>query len=99
LKKDEEKFDDLCQTILTLKDIDETRNFLKDLCTPAEIKAISDRWMICQLLDENLHSYREINLKTKASLATITRIARFLKDETNCGYRTILNKIKRGQTK
>lgn len=67
-------------------------NFLKDLCTPSELASLSERWQICLALHKGL-SYREIHGQTGASLTTIGRVARFLKDEPYQGYLSLLNKI------
>ncbi len=88
---------DLCAAILRLETLEETYNFLKDLCTPQEIKSLSERWRVCQLLDEGKLSYRDIRQVTGASLTTIGRVARFLKDEPYHGYKSILNKIKKDE--
>ena len=40
-------------------------------------------------------SYREISASTGASLTTVTRVARFLKDEDNEGYVLMLKRMKR----
>lgn len=80
--------------VLELKDVEECFNFFRDLCTPAEIKALKERWRIAQILDEGELSYREIALETGASLATIGRVARFLKDESFQGYRKIIDRVK-----
>lgn len=77
-----------------LKTPKEIENFLKDLCTPKEIKDFGDRLEIARLLEENAMSYREIALTTGASLTTVTRVARFLKNEKNNGYKTILKRMK-----
>lgn len=86
---------DLCAALLQLKTVDEAYAFLKDLCTPQEINALSERWRVCKLLDEGRLSYREIRQVTGASLTTIGRVSRFLKDENYHGYRSILEKIKK----
>ena len=85
---------DLCDSILKLEKREEVYNFLKDLCTPQEIKALAERWQVCRLLDIEGLSYREIKAYTGASLTTISRVARFLKDESNKGYRVLLDRIK-----
>ena len=85
---------DLCDAILLLKNKNEALNFLKDLCTPQEISALNERWKVCQLLERGNLSYREIHKLTGASLTTIGRVARFLKDESYHGYLTILQRIK-----
>lgn len=86
---------DLCDTLLTLEKREEAYNFLKDLCTPQEIKAIAERWQVCRLLDVGDLSYRDINALTGASLSTIGRVARFLKDESYKGYRIALDRAKK----
>ena len=84
----------LYDAFLLLSNRQECENFLKDLCTPKELKDFNDRWEIAKLLDEGRLSYREIAEQTQASLTTITRVARFLKDETYRGYRTLLDRMK-----
>jgi TrpR-related protein YerC/YecD len=86
--------EDLFETILHLESHDEVARFMKDLCTPQEISLLAERWRVCRLLEQGNLSYREINQITGASLATITRIARFLKTESHQGYATVLKKMK-----
>ena len=71
------------------KDID---NFLKDLCTPAEIEAMKERWEVAQLLYKGDSTYRDIASKLSTSTATVTRVARFLFKEPNNGYISLLKK-------
>ena len=71
----------------TEKDID---NFLKDLCTPAEIEAMKERWEVAQLLYKGDSTYRDIASKLNTSTATVTRVARFLFKESNKGYLSLL---------
>jgi TrpR-related protein YerC/YecD len=87
--------EELFEVLLLLETKNEVESFMKDLCTPQEISVLAERWRVCKLLDQHTFSYREIREKTGASLATITRIARFLKNEPHQGYVTILNKMKR----
>lgn len=89
------KEQDLYTALLSLKNRDEFARFFKDLCTPREIIALSERWHVAQLLYDGTRSYREIQAMTGASLATITRVARFLKDEPYQGYKIVLNKRKK----
>jgi TrpR-related protein YerC/YecD len=84
--------DQLYQAILGLKSIEECRMFFKDLCTPKEIKDMKDRLMVAQLLSKGGLSYREIHDKTKVSLTTITRVARFLTQEPYQGYNLVLSR-------
>lgn len=85
---------DLYDAILMLESKQEIYNFLRDLCTPQEITALNERWRVCQLLAAGDLSYREIHAVTGASITTIGRVARFLKDEPYQGYKQLLERIK-----
>jgi len=74
----------LLQAILTLRSVDECRSFLRDLCTPAELQALADRWSVVGLLRQQL-PYREIHRQTGVSVTTIGRVARYL-DNGHGGY-------------
>ncbi len=67
----------LCSALAALQSADETRDFLRDLCTPAEIQAMADRWAVVDCLKRGL-PYREIHRQTGVSVTTIGRVARFL---------------------
>ncbi len=71
--------DALFGAIQSLQDIHECRNFFKDLCTPAELQALVDRWQVVGLLRQEL-PYRRIHDLTGVSVTTIGRVARFLAD-------------------
>ena len=81
------------EVILVLKNKKEVNEFLKDLCTPSEMKALEERWTVAQLLYKEEMSYREIASKLKTSTTTVTRVARFLLNEPNNGYQKILKRI------
>ena len=49
----------LFAAVLTLKSVDECRAFFRDLCTPAELQALADRWAVVEWLQKGL-PYREI---------------------------------------
>ena len=83
----------LNEIFLLLKNKNEVDDFLKDLCTPAELKALEERWAVAQLLYEDNLSYREIAAKLKTSTTTVTRVARFLSSEPYQGYKRILKRI------
>lgn len=85
---------DLYDAFLSLKTKEDIHLFLKDLCTPAELAAMTERWKVCQLLQEGSLSYRQIRKTTGASLTTIGRVARFLKEESNFGYQRVLERKK-----
>lgn len=74
----------LCQALLTLKSVEECRDFLRDLCTPAELQALADRWTVVGLLQQGM-PYREIAKQTGVSVTTIGRVARYL-GAGNGGY-------------
>jgi TrpR-related protein YerC/YecD len=67
----------LCAALATLRTADEVRDFLRDLCSPAELQALADRWAVVERLKRGL-PYREIRDLTGVSLTTISRVARFL---------------------
>ncbi|MDR0727810.1 MAG: trp operon repressor [Puniceicoccales bacterium] len=92
----EDFFRELCEALLTAADIGEMENFLRDLCTPAEIAAMAERWHVCRLLHRSNLSYREIHRLTGVSLVTIGRVARFLRNEQHGGYHVILKKLEGG---
>ena len=75
------------------KNREEVRIFLKDLCTPKEIKDMAERFSVSELLDRQDLSYRDIQRITGASLTTIGRVARFLKTEPYKGYALVLKRL------
>ena len=79
--------------ILTLRSVDECRAFFRDLCTPAELQAIADRWAVVEWLQKGL-PYREIHRITGVSVTTIGRVARCLADG-NGGYALAANRQQR----
>ena len=81
---------DLYQAILALQTPDEACNFFNDLCTPAELEELIDRWRVAQMLVKKV-PYRQIAAKTNVSTATIVRVARFL-NNGNDGYKTIMQR-------
>jgi len=83
----------LNEALLLLKTKSEVTEFLHDLCTPSELKALNERWSVAQLLHKDEMSYREIASKLNASTTTVTRVARFLTNEPYKGYQKILKRI------
>lgn len=71
--------DALFEAVISLKTLEECRNFFKDLCTPAELQALVDRWQVVEYLEQGL-PYRKIHDLTGVSVTTIGRVARFLSD-------------------
>ena len=81
----------LSEALLSLETPGEVKQFLEDLCTPAELEAMVDRWRVAQLLEMG-HSYRDIRELTEVSVTTVGRVARFLEQGTG-GYRIVLDRI------
>ena len=83
----------LSEALLCLENSQEMKQFLEDLCTPAEIEAMVDRWRVAQLVNQG-YSYRDILEITEVSVTTIGRVARFMEMGTG-GYRTVLERLGR----
>jgi TrpR-related protein YerC/YecD len=79
------------KALLTLENEQECRNFFSDLCTPAELEALVDRWRVVSYIDEGM-PYRRIHELTGVSVTTIGRVARFLTGG-NGGYRVVLERL------
>ena len=86
--------EDLATALASLKNDAEAQALLRDLCTPAEIRTLAERWQVARLLDDGQLTYREIHNATGVSTTTIVRVARFLKEEQNGGYRLLLDRLK-----
>jgi len=76
-EKAEDAIDDLANAFQRLGSAAQVRAFLEDLCTPAELEAMSDRWKVVPLVAEGV-PYREIHDRTLVSVTTIGRVARTL---------------------
>lgn len=81
---DESARQSLCQALLSLKNAEEMAAFLNDLCTPAELEVLVDRWRVVPFLLDGV-PYREIHERTAVSITTIGRVARFL-NQGSGGY-------------
>ncbi len=90
--------DALAQALCALRTSDEARAMLADLCTPAEVHSLAERWQVARLLDAGGQTYREIHEATGVSTTTIVRVARFLRQEDNRGYRILLDRAKETET-
>ena len=82
--------DALFRAVTTLESVAECRSFFRDLCTPAELQALVDRWQVVELLEQGL-TYRKIHDLTGVSVTTIGRVARFLTDGFG-GYRIAIDR-------
>jgi TrpR-related protein YerC/YecD len=87
--------DALFTAIVSLRTVAECRNFFKDLCTPAELQALVDRWQVVEFLEQGF-PYRKISELTGVSVTTIGRVARCLSDGYG-GYQTAIDRTSNGQ--
>ena len=87
------KMFNLFEAFKSIKNEKEFNNFLKDLCTPNEIKDLQDRFLVAQYLEKGDLSQRDIAKKVKCSITTVTRVGRFLNQESYKGYKTVLNHL------
>jgi TrpR-related protein YerC/YecD len=81
----------LCVAVAALQTPEECRSFFRDLCTPAELQAMADRWAVVEWLRRGL-PYREIHRLTGVSVTTIGRVARFL-GNGNGGYAVAVRRL------
>ena len=86
----------LYQALLSLKNVDEMGAFLGDLCTPAELEVMVDRWRVVPYLLEGM-AYRAIHERTAVSITTIGRVARYL-NQGNGGYLSAAARAARRQS-
>lgn len=88
VNRETEALDGLAGVFVLLPDRAAIKAFLNDLCTPAELAAMIDRWRIVPLIAEGV-PYRQIHERTGVSVTTIGRVARAL-DYGAGGYRAAL---------
>lgn len=81
----------LFEAVAALRTPEECRAFFRDLCTPAEIQAMADRWTVVEYLQRGL-PYREIHRITGVSVTTIGRVARFVA-AGNGGYELAMRRV------
>jgi TrpR-related protein YerC/YecD len=86
----------LFSAVAALRTPEECRAFFRDLCTPAELQAMADRWVVVEHVQKGL-PYREIHRLTGVSVTTIGRVARFVATG-NGGYQLASQRIE-GHTK
>ncbi|QWP75869.1 DNA-binding transcriptional regulator [Lysobacter sp. K5869] len=86
----EDALAELAAALAGLRTPEQIRAFLEDLCTPAELEAMSDRWRVVPLLEEGV-PYREIHERTQVSVTTIGRVARVLERGAG-GYAAALHR-------
>ncbi len=92
-KPNEEFTKDLYKAILTLETVEECEAFFKDLCTIPELKALSQRFAVAVMLNQNM-VYNKIVEATGASTATISRVKRSLDYDNAGGYSLVFERMK-----
>lgn len=90
-KLKDKNVDFLFEAILKLQTLEECYDFFEDLCTVAEIKAISQRIVVAKMLRDK-KVYSDIVNETGASTATISRVNRSLQYGCN-GYEEIFKRL------
>lgn len=89
----DERFDELCKAMAKLSGAKEIRQFLRDLCTRAELSAMGERWEIAQYVRKGV-PYRSVAKKTGASTTTVTRVAQWLHHGMG-GYNLMLDRAEK----
>ena len=84
--------DELADAFLAMRNREEAKRFLRDLCTFPELEALAHRWQIAQLVDRGM-PYVEIAERVPSSTATVTRVAQWLRHGSG-GYRLALDRLK-----
>ena len=83
----------LYEAISLIKDAEEAKHFFLDLCTPAELQTMADRWLVVNPIKQGT-PYRKIYDNTGVSVTTIGRVARSI-NEGNGGYNTIYERLEK----
>lgn len=82
----------LYEAILKLKTPQEVYAFFTDLCTVPEMLAMEQRFEVARLLSQGT-IYADIEERTGASSATVSRVNRFLNYGAE-GYHMVLDRMK-----
>lgn len=88
----DESLIELYNAISHLETIKEADEFFEDLLTKNEIQSIAQRFHVALLLSDGI-KYNEIEKKTGASTATISRVKKCL--IYGNGYKKIIDKMKK----
>ncbi len=89
---DNSKTEELFKAVLALNNLEEAKDFFRDLLTPQEIIEFSKRWQAAKMLNKGV-SYKKIEKETGLSSTTIARVAKWLNDGKG-GYRLIIKRQK-----
>ncbi|MCH7618294.1 MAG: hypothetical protein IH880_00810 [Candidatus Marinimicrobia bacterium] len=87
-KKD---LNNLYEAVVSLKTVEECKDFLRDLLTKTEIDEAAMRWKVARLLNDG-KTYIEIEKITGLSSTTVARVHKWLKKGKG-GYSKMLRNI------
>lgn len=76
-----ERLTAMYEAIIHLQTAEDCQHFFEDLCSPAELSAMEQRFAVAELLMQD-KVYTEILSRTNASTSTISRVKRVLTDGT-----------------
>ena len=83
----ESHLEELYKSILSLKSIEDCKEFFEDLCTYKEVEQMAQRIIAAKLLMQG-KTYEEIIKETDISSATLSRVSRCVK--YGKGYKKIV---------
>lgn len=89
----QDQYSMLYRAILSLTTLEDCHAFFQDLCTVSELRAMSQRLEVAQMLDEGM-IYNDILECTGASSATISRVNRALQYGAG-GYKAVLPRLEK----
>jgi len=81
----------LLEAVLSLKNKDETKRFIRDLLTQEEIEEVSKRFLAATMLTQG-SSYRDVEKATGFSSTTVARVSKWLQGSLG-GYRLIIARL------
>ena len=87
----------LYQAIVSLKTVEECKDFLRDLLTITEINEAAMRWKVARLLSGD-KTYIEIEKTTGLSSTTVARVHKWLKKGKG-GYVEMLKKVSQNKNR
>ncbi len=87
----EKDIEGLFEMLALLRNGQEVKVLLQDLCTPAEISAMADRWRVVKEIKED-KPYRQIYAQTGVSVTTVARIARCISYGSG-GYNLMYDRV------
>lgn len=83
----------LFKAISLIQSAEEAQRFFQDLCTPAELQAMTDRWRVVADIKAG-KPYRQIYEETGVSVTTVGRVARSLSLGEG-GYHLIYSRLEK----